>query len=154
MTEEEVVCKFADMVYRIAMIRMKHPCEVDDVFQDVFLKYLKSGRNIQDEEHLKAWLIRVTINCCNSAQTNLWKKRTVPMGGQEEAVWEFPDNDDGIIKAVSELPEKERDVIHLFYYEEYSIREISRILNSTEGAVKTRLSRARDRLRKKLEKSC
>lgn len=152
MTEEEVVQKFADTVYRIALIRMKHPGDADDVFQEVFLRYVQSGKQIRDEEHLKAWLIRVTINCCNSAQSNWWRKKVVPLmeyTDLKEPVYEEPGNE--IWEALKKLPQKDIDVIHLFYFEGYSIKEISRILHGTETAIKTRLFRARKRLQTILE---
>lgn len=148
MTDEEVVRRYADMVYRIAIMRMKSPSETDDVFQEVFLRYIRFGRHLHGEEHIKAWLIRVTINCCNTANTNVWKKRMVPLEDRDsEPSTEMSEQGGELLETIWQLPEGDREVLYLFYYEGYSVREISKMLRKTEGAVKTKLSRARDKLR-------
>ena len=156
---EQVVRTYADMVYRLAYAHMRNPVDADDIFQDVFLKYAEKSPAFASEEHRKAWLIRVTINCCNSHFVAPWRKNvdalddvtmaqlpdedTLPGGSAEEQ----PD----VYAEVLRLPQQMREVILLFYYEDLSIREIAEILQTSEVNVKKRLSRARQKLRLELE---
>lgn len=149
---EAAINQYADMVYRIAIVQMKSKSDADDIFQETFLRLVKYKDTIEGEEHLKAWLIRVTINCCNKHFNSTWKKKTTSLeyeNGVEET-YEMEEQDETVLRAVKELPESYRSVIHLFYYEEYSVKEIARILEQSESTIKTRLSRARDILRKQL----
>lgn len=143
---------YGDMVYRIAAVRMNNTADAEDVFQEVFLRLVRYRDRIGSEEHLKHWLIRVTVNCCKKQFDNAYRRYTVPLDDKrEEPSCEMPERDDSVLVAVRALPPNYRDVIHLFYYEQYSVREIGEILGLGESAVKTRLSRARDLLRDKLE---
>lgn len=151
---EEAVRTYGDMVYRLALVQMKNQSEAEDVFQEVFLRLVKYRNRIQGEEHLKAWLLRVTVNCCRKQFDSAYRKRTVPMSrepGTEDTSYEMEIPGNPVYDAVRELAEDQRIVIHLFYYEEYSVREIGEILGISESAVKTRLSRARGKLREKLK---
>ena len=145
--------RYGDMVYRIALLHMKNQSDAEDVFQEVFLRLVRYAGTIEGEEHLKHWLIRVTVNCCKKQFASSYRRRTVPMDREDrmEFSYEMPLGEGSIWETVRQLPEGYRDVIHLFYYEQYSVREIGEILELTEGAVKTRLSRARDMLREQLE---
>lgn len=145
--------RYGDMVYRIALLHMKNQSDAEDVFQDVFLRLVRYAETIEGEEHLKHWLIRVTVNCCKKQFASSYRRRTVPMDREDRAElsYEMPLGEGSVWETVGQLPESYRDVIHLFYYEQYSVREIGEILELTEGAVKTRLSRARDMLREQLE---
>lgn len=162
----EAYRKYCDMVYRIALVQTKSRSQAEDIQQDVFLALVRYSDRIRSEEHLKAWLIRVTRNACRKHFRSLWIKLTVlyddtlekeqetDSGGMAvEADRVSPDpaeaEDDAMVlrEAVEQLPEKSRTVIHLFYYEEMSVREIARATGISEQNVKTRLSRARDQLR-------
>lgn len=145
--------EYGDMVYRIALLHMKNKSDAEDVFQEVFLRLVRYKDKIESEEHLKRWLIRVTVNCCKKQFDNAYRRYTVPLETEngKEPSWEMPEKDDGVWESVQSLPEHYRGVIHLFYYEQYSVREIGGILEISESAVKTRLSRARDMLRDRLE---
>ena len=143
---------YGDMVYRIALLRMNNTADAEDVFQEVFLRLVRYSQRIDSEEHLKHWLIRVTINCCKKQFDSAYRRYTVPLDGKEKQPFcAMPERDDSVWEAVRALSPNYRDVIHLFYYEQYSVREIAGVLKITESAVKTRLSRARDLLRDKLE---
>jgi RNA polymerase sigma-70 factor (ECF subfamily) len=148
---EEAVRKYADMVYRLAVVNTNHAPETDDIFQNVFMELFRHQNSITSEEHLKAWLIRVTINECRSAMSLPWKKRRVGMDALPEPSEKPAEDHSEVTQAVLELPPKYRQVIHLFYYEDLSIREIAEAMHLSEGAVKTRLSRGRDLLKKKLK---
>ncbi|MHC5227742.1 RNA polymerase sigma factor [Enterococcus sp. LJL99] len=146
---EEIIETYADMVYRIAYVQMKKKSDADDIFQEVFLRLVNYIDTLQGEEHIKPWLIRVTINCCHKQYNSAWRKKTVAMADEQfaEEVVVKDDELENVLEACWELPEAQRIVIHLFYLEGYSIREISQLLEQSESSVKTRLSRARGALR-------
>ena len=152
---------YCDMVYRIAFVQTKSRAQAEDIQQDVFLALVRYSDRIRSEEHLKAWLIRVTRNACKKLFRSLWIRLTVlyddtllkegeaegsppgEVGGDPAA----SDDTEVVRESVEKLPPDSRTVIHLFYYEEMSVREIAQSLGISEANVKTRLSRARDRLR-------
>lgn len=148
---EQVLEQYADMVYRLAIIHMKNKADAEDVFQEVFLRFVKNTDKISTEEHLKAWLIRVTVNCCKKQFDSAWNRHRASLEYDMEGSYEMEEKDESVMEAVQKLPENYRTVIHLFYYEEYSIKEISGLLEQSETAVKTRLSRAREMLRNYLK---
>lgn len=151
---DEVVRYYSPMIYRIALTKTKSNHDADDIFQEVFLKLLMRDKPFETEEHRKAWLIRVTINCCNSHFVAPWRKNVDSM---EDVLLEQIADDEPIPGAeeekidiyaeVMKLPEQMREVILLFYYEDMSVREIAEVVGSSEVNVKKRLSRARQRLR-------
>jgi len=159
LTVEQAVDTYSDMVYRLALTRMGNTTDADDIFQEVFIRLIGSIHKLESEEHLKAWLIRVTENCCKKHFISFWN-RNVGGFGQKEGVWE-PEylckeiddllDDKGIVtKAVNALPGKYRTVVYLFYYEEMSIKEISDALNMRESTVKSQVFRARQMLKNML----
>lgn len=137
---EKVILYYSDMVYRLAFARTGTKHDADDVFQEVFLRYVKKKSIFRDEEHRKAWLIRVTINCSNNLWSSFWKKKTQEL--TEEIVFETEEAVN-LYAELQQLPLKYREVIHLFYYENMSLEEISRILNRKNSTVRTQLTRAR-----------
>lgn len=153
MDTEEALHVYGDMVYRLALIQMKNRSEAEDVFQEVFLRLVKYSDRIESEEHLKAWLIRVTVNCCKKQFDNAFRRKTVPFTTETkaEASYEMESGESAVYEAVQNLPPDYRAAIHLFYYEQYSVKEISQILEVSESVVKTRLSRARGKLKEVLK---
>ena len=150
---EELLEKYSDMVFRLAYARTGNVHDAQDIVQDVFLKYIKANKEFNDEEHRKAWLLTVTANTGNTLMKSAWHRHRADFEEAESEDYYTPgitENSD-VYDAVQSLPEKYRVVIHLFYYEELSIKEISTILNTSESNVKSRLFRARDMLKKKLE---
>lgn len=156
LTTEEIIDCYADMVYRIAVNEMGNRDDAEDVFQDVFLRLVRYRDRIKTEEHLKAWLIRVTVNCARKRQGSAWKKRVVFLSEEEEdrtpddraaMAYTKAEGDTPVFDAVRKLPEIYRSVIHLFYYEELSIEQIGRILGEKESTIKSRLHRAREMLK-------
>jgi len=145
---EEIVEKYADMVYRLALARTNSKQNAEDVFQEVFFRLVKKNPIFIDKEHEKAWLIRVTINCTKSLFNNGFIKNTIPL--EQDIKFETEEKHD-VYYAVAELPQKYRTIIYLFYYEKYKINEISKILNVKEATIKTRLSRARQKLGERLK---
>ena len=139
--------KHSDMVYRLAVARVKNKYDADDILQEVFLRFIKYKDKVENEEHLKALLIRITINCSKSLLTSGWFKRTEPLS-ESLSVWdEYSDTLDAVLR----LPQKYRTVIHLHYYMGYSVDEIAIILKSKPSTVKSRLHRARQKLKLDLE---
>lgn len=148
---EEIIDKYSDMVLRLALNQTRNKANADDVYQEVFLRLIKSTDKIHDEEHLKAWLIRVTINCSRSMLGSYWNKNVVSL--KEAAALETePPEENSVYQAVLRLPKKYRTAVHLYYFEGYSVKEAAEILGQSESAVKTQLKRARDRLKPILQK--
>ena len=143
-----IVEKYFDTVYRLALSQTQDSHRTDDIVQDVFVKYINSDKDFESEEHIKAWLIRVTINCCKSSFTNSWVKKTVPL--TDDLTFEIPEQED-IYFAVAKLPQKYRAAIHLFYYEDLSIKEIAQYLKAKESTVKSHLHRGREMLKEILK---
>ena len=149
---EEAVRRYADMVYRLACLNTKSTQDAEDTFQDVFLKLLRYQKTIQSEEHLKAWLIRVTLNQCKSKAMAAWNRKTVSLESVVQAeVFEKKDDFSEVYDAVRSLPHKYRQVIYLYYYEGYKIQEIAKLLQKNESTVKTWLSRGRGMLNNMLK---
>lgn len=144
------ISTYGDTVYKIAFAYCKSHADAEDVYQDVFTKYFQHSELFESNTHEKAWLIRVTINCSKSFLRSSWHKRIIPIADyQEEAVFKEDSND--LLEAVLELPVKYREVIHLYYYEGYSTKEIASILKRRETTVGTQLQRGRDILRLQLK---
>ena len=141
---EKIINKYSDMVYRLAFVRTKTKENSEDVYQEVFLRLSRKLPTFKSEEHEKAWLIRVTINCSKNLLNSKFLKNTLEIN--EEISFETEERHD-IYYAVQELPLKDRTVIHLYYYENYKISEISKILKVKENTVKSQLSRAREKLK-------
>jgi RNA polymerase sigma-70 factor (ECF subfamily) len=141
------------MVFRIALAHVKARHDADDVFQEVFLRYVSKKRVFDSEEHRKAWFIRVTINRCKSLWASAWFRKTEMLDDNMPA--EHKDQD-SLIEYLRLLPQKYRSVIHLFYGEDMSVREIAEILKQKEATVRVWLSRARKILGEKLrgERNC
>lgn len=145
MDAEKVIEACSDMVYRLAYARTGSKQDADDVYQEVFLRYLKKRPRFESEEHRKAWMLRVTINCTNSFLSSHWRKN------QTELPEDLPFTDkrqQDLHMELQRLPVKYRDVIHLFYYEELSVEEIGRALRRKPSTVRTQLTRAREMLRR------
>ena len=151
-TPEQLVSVYGDMVYRLAYAQTRSRHDADDIFQEVFLKLIDCTTPFQSEEHRKAWLIRVTINCCNQLWRSAWRRRTVPLDHMPEESEEtiFP-QESALFCALQKLPAKDRDLIHLFYYEQLSVREIASILSQRESTIRSRLTRTRQKLKSILE---
>ena len=145
----EVVRKYCDAVYRLAFACVKNNADADDVFQEVFLRYFKQPREFASEEHRKAWLLRVTINCSRKLHASAWFRRTSPLD-EQEAAFNKPD-ESGLGQALAQLRPKYRSVVHLFYYEDYSIKQIAELEALTESHVRTLLTRARAQLKELLK---
>ena len=154
LTKDEVfalaVQRYSDTVFRAAMHNCSCTADAEDVVQDVFEKLLRYEGRFESEEHLKAWLLRVTINCCHRHQSSAWRRKVFSMetyGREEpEQPQAFP-SESPVFQAVQALPQAYRDVVQLYYFEQYTVRETASILGRPEGTVKSLLSRARGQLK-------
>ena len=145
----DAVAQHQDMVYRIALHRFGIPQDAEDAVQEVFLRlYLREGP-FDSPEHLRRWLLRVTVNVCKDALKSPWRTRRISMESIPEPVFEEPEQRE-LYREVLALPEKYRTVLGLYYYEELSTKEIAVLLNIRQTAVTTRLSRGRDLLKQRL----
>lgn len=146
----EAVKLFSDMLFRIALSYTKNWTASEDILQDVFLHLLTDHTSFRDQEHQKAWLIRVTVNECRKFHRSLWNRRNVSL--TELGVLPASERSE-VFDLVMALPAKYRIIVHLYYYEGYSIREVSQILSIKESTAQSRLHRARKKLKKEMEVS-
>lgn len=137
-------------IYRIAMLMFNNASDAEDAVQNVFLKYIEKGIEFTDEEHENAWFITVTRNYCKDQLKSYWR-RQVEMREIPEIPIEEDDND-GLLEYIKKLPDKYKEVIYLYYYEEYSVKEMARILERNESTIQTQLAAVRRRLKIILEK--
>lgn len=150
-----VIQFYADMVYRIAFTYSQNKSDSEDIVQEVFMRYLKLIPQFESEEHRKAWIIRVAINCCKNLVTSSWKRKVSLLPAEiDQRKYQMHTNKTGyddVYEAIAKLKQTDRILVHLFYYEDYSIGEIAQMLNLKESAVKTRLFRVRKKLKDLLE---
>lgn len=148
---QNAVGQYQDMVYRIALHQFGISQDAEDAVQEVFLRLYTAEKPFDSGEHLRRWLIRVTINVCKDALKSPWRRRRVPLDAvPDQPVFDRPEERE-LYQAVMALPEKYRTVLDLFYYEELSTKEIAALLGLRQSAVTTRLSRARELLKKQLK---
>jgi RNA polymerase sigma-70 factor (ECF subfamily) len=148
---QEIVDKYKNNIYAASFSICANAGDAEDVVQDTLLQYYMTHTNFDNEEHIRAWLLRVAINKALNIQRSFWHRHKVPLEDYMETLsFETPESRD-LFAEVMKLPEKYRAVVHLFYYEDYSIREISQILKTSESNVKVRLSRARAMLKESLK---
>ena len=145
--------QYLDTVYRVALSGCKNPQDAEDIVQSTFLKLLERNLEFKDEEHIRKWLIRVTINETNSLWRSFWRKKVISLEEtQTEPEFLEPEYNE-LFHAVQKLSSKYRKVIYLYYYEGYSIKEIAELLHISETAIQTRLMRAREKLRQQLKEA-
>ena len=169
--------QYGEMLFKLSYIRLQNVQDAEDVVQEVFYRYLKAGQIFQSPEHEKAWLLKVTLNTCRKVWRSAWKRRRDPWGqediaqegmqtgslgpaqeacrgsaaGEPEELVVSREERRRLLEAVLSLPEKYRDVIHLFYYEELSVKEIARVTGRGESTVTSQLTRGRELLRRSLK---
>ena len=142
--------QFQSMVYRTALHALGNPQDADDAVQEVFFRLFREKKPFEGQEHLRRWLLRVTVNYCRDVLKSPWRKRRASLEEfPETPVFDCPEQA-CLYREVMALPEKYRTVLYLFYYEELTVREIGELLGLKQSAVTTRLSRARERLRETL----
>ena len=146
--KREICEKYFDSIYRLVLCRAKNKDAADDIVQEVFYKFIKTDKEFESEEHIKAWLIRVAINASNSYFTSSWFKKMEPL---DDNMAFQSDEHSEVYYCVLELPQKYRTVIHLFYYEDLPVAKIAAYLGEKETTVRSQLKRGRDMLAKMLK---
>lgn len=162
MEEEKYIATvemYKDMVYRIALHDCRNRHDAEDIMQIVFLKLFRSSVAFESQEHLKNWLIRVTVNECRRMFVSPWKKHEecreyLPEQGAASGLDpEEARRDQEILRAVMELPRKYRVPVYLYYYEGYQAAEIAVLLKKNPSTIQTQLMRARKHLKESLEEA-
>ena len=145
MTFEEVMEAFADTVTRLAYLRMGNEQDAKDIFQTVFLKLYTQTMEFHDVQHVKAWLIQTTIHACADEHRKFWRRHRIQL---DEAFAQVEDDRQRReLYELMELVPNHRNVLYLYYYEGYSIREISIFMNARENTVKSWMRRGKQELR-------
>ncbi len=148
---QELFEKYQNNLYAVAFNICKNAEDAKDIVQETFIQYYSLRKEFDNEQHIRAWLIRVAINKAKNINRSFWRKNKRPLEDYMESLtFETPESEE-LFETVMALPEKFRIVIHLFYYEDYAVREIADILKISESNVKVRLSRGRSLLKEKLQ---
>lgn len=143
---EEIVQQYAKMIFRIAYSYLKSADDADDIVQDVLIRLFVSEKSFESREHLRSWLIRVTINECKKVFRAPWQKRENLDAYIQELFYEQKDYLD-LYAAVMKLDKKYRLPLMLFYYDGFSTKEIAGFLKISENTVSTHLRRGKEKLR-------
>jgi RNA polymerase sigma-70 factor (ECF subfamily) len=137
-------------VYAAAFSVCKNAADAEDILQETFLQYHQTNKQFDSEQHIRAWLLRVAHNRAKDVYRKRKRRNETPLEDYMETLT-FPSPESGaLFSAVMALPEHYRSVIHLFYYEDYTIDEIAKLLHLTQSNVKVRLSRGRKLLKESL----
>lgn len=140
---EQMMETYGKTIYRLAYSQTRSKTDAEDIYQDVFLRYFQKRPQFESEEHRRAWLLRVTINRAKSLYASAWFRKMVPL----EECPVFPEPEERRLDdALRQLQKKDRMLLHLFYYEQLSTREMAGILDRKESTVRTQLTRARRKL--------
>nr|WP_255575686.1 sigma-70 family RNA polymerase sigma factor [Caproiciproducens faecalis] len=137
------LARYSDMVVRIAFQNVKSRAEAEDIAQEVFLRLFTRRPDFEDDEHEKAWMIRVTVNLCKDYLKSSWFRKRADLGDNLLS----RDGNGEVLDAVMRLPVKFRNVIYLHYYEDMSVTEIASVLQQKENTVSSWLHRARKQLK-------
>lgn len=142
---------YKNHLYAAAFNVCKNAEDAEDVIQDTFVQYYTSKKEFDNEQHIRAWLIRVAINKAKNVNRTFWRKNKVSLEEYMETLSFETQESRNLFETVMKLPEKYRITIHLFYYEDYAVNEIAEILNISVSNVKVRLSRGRAMLKEVLK---
>lgn len=143
--------QYRDRLFAAAFQVCGNAADAEDAAQEALLRYHLSDKQFESQEHIRAWLLRVAINWAKNTSRSFWRRNTVPLEEYMETLEFDCQESREIFREVMALPEKYRLVIHLYYYEDYSVQEIGRILGISESNVKVRLSRGRQMLKATLQ---
>ncbi len=142
--------RYLDMVYRIALNWFRNPADGEDAAQNTMLRLWRTDTDFQGEDHLRHWLVRVTLNECKRMSAHPWRRRTVPLSQCPEPVFQDPARQT-LFQEVMALPAKYRVPLYLYYYEGYKVDEVGELLGLNPSTVQTRLARGRAKLKTQLE---
>ena len=148
------VRRYSGMILRLCFTYSLGRADAQDICQNVFLKLLQSDRRFDSEGETRAFIIRMTVNECKDVLKSGWRRRSVPLDELIEREVPFlPEENTGVLAAVQRLPVKYREAVYLYYYEGYNAEEIAAMVGAKPAAIRQRLARAREKLRKELEGS-
>ena len=150
---ERLVSVNMDSIFRVAINGCKNYADAEDVVQNTFLKLLQKEDAFDDDEHARKWLIRVAINECNDFWRSPWKRHTISIEEMKNTLIFSTSEKSDLYYALKELPLKYRQIVHLYYFEHYCIKEIAQTMKLSESAVQIRLFRAREKLKEKLKEA-
>ena len=141
----EIVETYSDMLLRIAINRVRSMTEAEDIVQAVYLRLMTRQPRFKSPEHERAWLIRTAINLCLDYHKSASRRTSVPLNDDIAAAQ--PEENAEVLEAVWRLPERDRYIVYLYYYEELPVKEIASLLDEQTGTITSRLSRARKKLK-------
>lgn len=148
---QELAASYQGSLFAAVFNVCKNAQDAEDVVQDTFVQYYTSKKEFESEQHIRAWLMRVAVNKAKNINRTFWRRNKISIEDyMETLVFETPAAET-LFETVMQLPDKYRIVIHLYYYEEYAVREIAQILKLSESNVKIRLSRGRAMLKETLK---
>lgn len=152
---EEIYRRNCDMIYRVCLLQLKHEQDALDAVSETFVRLFQKKPDFADTEHEKAWLIRTAINYCKDVQKSFWKRKRNAYDAAAEQMLQSvqtPLEDREVLQAIWRLPPAHAELLYLHYYEGYSIEEIAVIMHKNASTLRSRLSRAKELLRKELGK--
>ena len=144
-----IVETYSDMLMRIALNRVNSIAEAEDVVQSTFERLMRRQPHFENREHEKAWLIKTAIRICIDEARKASKHASVPLN--EEIAAAYSEESFELLDTIRQLPEKDRDAVYLYYYEEYTVKDVAKLLGEREGTTRSRLSRARKKLKAIME---
>lgn len=147
----ELAALYQDSLFATAFNICRNAQDAEDVIQDTFVQYYTTKKEFENEQHIRAWLLRVVINKAKNVTRTFWRRNKISIEDYMETLTFDTPESETLFETVMQLPEKYRIAIHLYYYEDYAVREIADILKLSESNVKTRLSRGRAMLKKELK---
>ena len=143
-----IVELYLDDVYRTVLCCCKHKENAEDAVQNAFVKLISaSDTYFRDDAHIKRWLIRVSLNECKNMWKSFWNRNKISFDELETDPSYRDESHAELLEILDKLPANYRAVIHLYYYEGYSVKEISMIVGISESNVQVRLKRARDKMK-------
>ncbi len=145
--------QYTDIVYRAALSYCKNKNDAEDAVQNTFLKLLRTDVEFNDEEHIRRWLIRAAVNECKNIWKSFWRRNVTSFDELEKEPEYIESDKRELFNEVMKLPQKYSIVIHLYYYEGYSVKEIAQVVGISESNVQTRLMRARNKLKRQLQEA-
>lgn len=145
--------EYIDVVYRVSLSYCKNKSDAEDVVQNTFIKLLKTDTEFVDDEHIRNWLVKVAVNECKNISKSFWYRNITSFDELEKEPEYTQSDEKELFEEVMKLPKKYSVVLHLYYYEGYSVKEIAQILEISESNVQTRLMRARNKLKENLQEA-
>ena len=145
---EDVIPAYENTLYRAALAILGDPQEAEDVVQEAFLRLWEKNPEFESPAHQRSWLLKVTVNGCKSRLRAPWRRRTAPLLESYPAA---DPEEQAVLEVIQSLPPKDWAALHLYYYEGYQTAEIAAMTGWREGTVRSRLARARDKLRELLK---